>query len=544
MRPLGWDCDFVFQDELVSNPHNPKSDSSAVGRTDDLIVLANGAKVIPRLLESALIENEHVKAAIAFGDGQFELGIIVQPSAAIQAADYDRFKTSSWPTIVEAMKSMDAHARILSKEAIFVVPHDTALPRSDKGSLMRREVYKAFDAEIAAVYEALENSLSNADTIILDMDNLEQDLKNLIQDRLAWKVKPDDWTFSDDFFALGMDSLQAVKLRRHILCSFTDDYPHIQIAERVHRDIVYRNHTVTYLAQCLKTSAAEPPKPNAVDDLVAQFSIQPGKNLQGCRSGSVVLLTGGSGSLGSHLLPHLASLSNVDRIFCLNRPQSITTAQARQLESLTSRGININPTALDNWDAEWGSMISIEAELSTVLSFISSPNASDAKENVEIACYNGPTSHVLVGARAVIDRLQDELSRASIKYKRLNVTHGFHSKFTGPLLPEIYEVAGKLTFRQPTIALQTCTKDQNCEDLYPQFIIDHTRTPVYFGQAVERLSQSLGPSTWIKAGSNSSITAMVRRALDPSTIVSHVFQPIHLDTADAVGTLAEATTNI
>ncbi|KAL9031279.1 MAG: hypothetical protein Q9196_000686 [Gyalolechia fulgens] len=227
-----------------------------------------------------------------------------------------------------------------------------------------------------------------------------------------------------------------------------------------------------------------------------------------------------------HSFGHLTAMS-VCGVLSLKDGLSLVSGRASLMKS--------------RWGTEHGSMVSIEAELSTVLSFISSLKAS---ENIEIACYNGPTSHVLVGAQVIIDRLHEELSRASIKHKVLNVTHGFHSKFTEPLLAELYNVASKLSFSQPKIPLQTCTKHSNCEDLGPQHVVDHTRNSVYFGQAIERLSQSLGPSTWLEAGSNSSITAMVRHALEPSTTSSHTFQSVHLCSADSVGTLAEATANL
>lgn len=196
------------------------------------------------------------------------------------------------------------------------------------------------------------------------------------------------------------------------------------------------------------------------------------------------------------------------------------------------------------WGTERGSMISIEADLSTVLNYISSSNLSNGNETLEIACHNGPNSHVLVGARAIIDDLQDELTEASIKHKRLNVTHGFHSVFTEPLLAELHSLAEGLTFSKPTIPIQTCTEDRNCDQLDPQLVVDHTRRPVYFRQAVERLEQSLGPSTWLEAGSGSPVTAMVSRALDTSTVSLHTFQSIQLTTTDAVGSLASATVNL
>lgn len=56
--------------------------------------------------------------------------------------------------------------------------------------------------------------------------------------------------------------------------------------------------------------------------------------------GDCILLTGGTGSLGSHLVANLASLSSVTRVICLNR-QSNEDAYARQHRSFHSRGINM-----------------------------------------------------------------------------------------------------------------------------------------------------------------------------------------------------------
>ncbi|KAL9005017.1 MAG: hypothetical protein Q9188_002198 [Gyalolechia gomerana] len=347
MRPLGWDGDFVFQDQLINNPRQPNSDFRAVGRTDDLIVLANGEKVMPQILESALFENEHVRAAMAFGEGRFELGVIVQPSSPVQLSDYDSFRSLMWPIILKAMRSMDAHARIASKEAIVVVSYDTVLPRSDKGSLMRREVYQLFDAEIAAVYASLEQNIINTDTVVLDMDDLERNLKDMIQSRLAWKINPADWTFSDDLFELGMDSLQAVQLRRHIMSSLPVDNNHAR-ADRVPRDVVYQNSTVSDLARFLRSGSYRSPREEiTVEDLVQQFTIKAEQRQQGAAMKAVVLVTGGTGGLGSHLIAHLLSLSGVARVLSLNRPDPKSDAQTRQFEAFQSQDINISPDGLD-----------------------------------------------------------------------------------------------------------------------------------------------------------------------------------------------------
>lgn len=189
------------------------------------------------------------------------------------------------------------------------------------------------------------------------------------------------------------------------------------------------------------------------------------------------------------------------------------------------------------WGPDKGSMISVEADTDTALKL-----ASDHK--VEIACYNSRTSHVLVGDRSSIDAIEDATAAASIKSKKLNVTHGYHSVFTEPILPGLAKLAAALVWRKPTTLLETCSDGRSWEQIEPKLIAEHTRSPVYFVDAVERIADRLGPCTWLEAGSGSPITSMVRRALGSSHSSQHQFQAIQLGTSDAVGSLAESTVNL
>ncbi|OCL13142.1 non-reducing polyketide synthase 1 [Glonium stellatum] len=58
-----------------------------------------------------------------------------------------------------------------------------------------------------------------------------------------------------------------------------------------------------------------------------------------------VLVTGATGSLGSHLVAHLASLPSVKKIYCLNRYSSIE-AELRQHQALKTRGLSLEQSAL------------------------------------------------------------------------------------------------------------------------------------------------------------------------------------------------------
>ncbi|KAH8704876.1 hypothetical protein BGW36DRAFT_421463 [Talaromyces proteolyticus] len=62
-------------------------------------------------------------------------------------------------------------------------------------------------------------------------------------------------------------------------------------------------------------------------------------------SSNFVLVTGATGSLGSHLVAHLAQLPNVDTVMCLNRASAMD-ATLRQKQAMESRGIRLDQTAL------------------------------------------------------------------------------------------------------------------------------------------------------------------------------------------------------
>lgn len=199
------------------------------------------------------------------------------------------------------------------------------------------------------------------------------------------------------------------------------------------------------------------------------------------------------------------------------------------------------------WASERGSMISVQADIDTILGLIAFIESTNSEDQLEIACYNGTNSHVLVGRAKAIDRVELLLGDAkqpygSIKNKRLDVTHGFHSKFTEPLLLDLTHIAQKLTFHEPIIPIETCSEGASWSNFSATLIAEHTRSPVYFGQAVERLTSRLGPCTWLEAGSGSSVTGMVRSALGaPST---HFFQAIQLSGLTSMALLADITVNL
>ncbi|KAI3324539.1 putative polyketide synthase [Xylariaceae sp. AK1471] len=65
-------------------------------------------------------------------------------------------------------------------------------------------------------------------------------------------------------------------------------------------------------------------------------------------NGSCVVITGATGSLGSHLVANLASRTDVARVICLNRRSKLEiSAFDRQLQALAQKGISLPQSALD-----------------------------------------------------------------------------------------------------------------------------------------------------------------------------------------------------
>jgi acyl-CoA synthetase (AMP-forming)/AMP-acid ligase II/NAD(P)-dependent dehydrogenase (short-subunit alcohol dehydrogenase family) len=345
MRPFGWNERFELQDLLVASPAAPEGsmEFSILGRTDDLICLATGEKVRPTILESLLRQHDKVKAATAFGDNRFELGVIVETTEPLDPDQVKAFKESIWPTIEKAGTEMDAHAKISSPAAVLVFPPDT-LPRSDKGTILRLEVAKKFAKEIDEVYQNIE---ANVVAPRLDLSDPASTIRSLIIDNIEWRVPLADWEDGDDFFELGMDSLQAARLRRLLSASLkattiTDAEKALKVQD-IPEDFVYRNSSVRKVVEAL---TGEHRMVNGISesDIVTELADKYSGRTEPQQQKATVLITGGSGSLGSYFVSKLMDDPSVGRIVCLNRRGKDDPIE-KQKNALKSRGITISEDA-------------------------------------------------------------------------------------------------------------------------------------------------------------------------------------------------------
>ncbi|KAK9775631.1 hypothetical protein SCAR479_07738 [Seiridium cardinale] len=196
-----------------------------------------------------------------------------------------------------------------------------------------------------------------------------------------------------------------------------------------------------------------------------------------------------------------------------------------------------------SWGPEPGSMLFLRANLTTVQEILRSLNGLYA----EIACLNGPESHVVVGSSEAIQFLQQHIAnnshlRKSVSVKKLNVTHGFHSKFTEPMLPHLTSLAMQLEWKYPDIHLETT--DEHESNTEPDFSIvsEHTRRPVFFQRAIERLTTKYSECTWIEAGRGSSVMQLVKLSVAESQ--GHAFHSPQLTSVNAQDSLTDNTVDL
>ncbi|TLD34262.1 hypothetical protein PspLS_00311 [Pyricularia sp. CBS 133598] len=181
------------------------------------------------------------------------------------------------------------------------------------------------------------------------------------------------------------------------------------------------------------------------------------------------------------------------------------------------------------WGLEGGAMVAVHAPLDKVLAMVS--DVADRGGHLEVACHNSINSHVVVGSqadvKAAIEVLEEEDRYGGIRFHRVDVTHGFHSQFTEPLLQGLSDVEKGITFRPLSIPLETSTKDpvDFGSQLAPVgYLVNHARNAVYFSDAVQRLEAKLGPCVWVEAGIGTPVVPMARRAVASSAL--HAFVPV------------------
>jgi acyl-CoA synthetase (AMP-forming)/AMP-acid ligase II/UDP-glucose 4-epimerase len=326
---------FRTRDLFVRHPTNPDF-WRFVSRLDDRLTLTNGEKVLPIPIEGRIRQEGLVKEAVVFGDGKSLPGIlIVKADSASELSDID-FLEQIWPAVEDANSRAESFSRI-PKELVVVLPADASYAKTDKGTFIRAQVYLRFKDLIETAYARFEGGGDDTGTVALPLPELETYLLQKFRENLGIELSA-----TDDFFALGIDSLQCMKMWSLMKKELDLGGRQSQLGQNV----LYETGNVQALARYvdgLRTGKIEDVKDThqVMRELISKHSSFKtySEEYRTTPRTETVILTGVTGGLGAHLLSQLVRDPTVSTVWALVRASSEHAALERTLQSLSSRGI-------------------------------------------------------------------------------------------------------------------------------------------------------------------------------------------------------------
>lgn len=199
----------------------------------------------------------------------------------------------------------------------------------------------------------------------------------------------------------------------------------------------------------------------------------------------------------------------------------------------------------DCWGIDRGSNLIVEADLQDVNRLlIESCYPSKDRRPVTIACFNGPRTFTLAGASKAIDAVAESAaSFPTMRVKKTTNTNAFHSSLVEPLMADLKQLGQGVTFNEPSMTWERATKSKMTEKLSSSFFADHMRNAVYFSHALQRLSKKFPSCIWLEAGSDSTVTTMASRALEPFS-ESHYFQSVNISGDNGLQNLIDTSMSL
>lgn len=196
------------------------------------------------------------------------------------------------------------------------------------------------------------------------------------------------------------------------------------------------------------------------------------------------------------------------------------------------------------WGKERRSIISVQSDHANVQIILDSINTTSPSDKLEIACFNHPTNHVVVGTAKAVSALESHCDgfQQSVRVKRLRVTHGFHSFLTEAILPVVEELAKSVEWKVPTIPLELATKDHTEQEPGAWLLSHHIRNPVFFSAAIQRIAKKFQSCVWVEAGQGSSVMSLVKNCLNGEG--QQLYCPSFLKEPNAVSSLAETVVEL
>lgn len=418
------------------------------GRLDDVIVLSNGEKFNPTSMKEIISSHPLIARTVVLGQGRFQSSALVEPDWDTWKGEQESLINEIWPVIQKANDAAPGHARLM-KDRIGLASASKPFTLTPKGTIQRRSVLKDYADEIEALYASQDEN----DIAQLSKDASISDIKAYITNVLEELLSLASVDDTADIFALGVDSLQTLRLGQILQAALKTAQPEVTAAAFNSQRLYFHptiSHLSGYVSNLLQgkdsppsaaISEADSDREIRIAELVSKYSEDLGES-------HAVILTGSTGSLGTYLLYELLRDLSVSKIYCLNRSSD---AASRQLKSLQEKGLErfeTFPPRVEFLEAKFGSerLGLDEGKYAILLQEVDTiiHNAWKVNFNHQVEAFENP--HIQ-GVRRLIDFSIESEKNAHIHFISSISTIEGYSPEKGPSIPEI-------TFTDPTVALR------------------------------------------------------------------------------------------
>lgn len=246
-----------------------------VSRLDDRVNLLNGEKVLPLPIEGCIKQSPIVEDAVVVGVGKAVPGLLLfrapMESSEAGCLSEKEFIDAVWPVIQDANSRAEQFSQI-TREMVAVLPVGSVRPQTDKGSMIRAQVYARYADVIEGLYVRVEEGSSDSGPggmVCVGREETEGHLMKLVREELGLGMAIVD--SATEFFTAGVDSLKAIQLRRLVVRDFA-----MMDGKSLGQNVVFEAGCVSRLAGVICAVQAgqadvRQDEESVVDDLVSRY---------------------------------------------------------------------------------------------------------------------------------------------------------------------------------------------------------------------------------------------------------------------------------
>ncbi|KJX95855.1 acetyl-CoA synthetase-like protein [Zymoseptoria brevis] len=321
-------------------------------RADSQLTLVTGKKFDPAPLEAGIAASSPlIGDVLIFGNGKPYPGMLVFRAEEARDMEEGEFERDVWKVVEKFNREGQSHTRISRGMVVLLGREEKGLEKSSKGTVIRRVAEERFEQLIERAYGKGEGTGGKE---VGDEDVLEE-VRRIVEGVMGSETKDGEkLTDTVDLFTYGADSVSCIQIRQKLLALLG------QGAGRLPPTIVEDCGSIQILSQTIldirqgkaSTNGTGDDQAKLMQDFVETYSTLTLSSLPSTPSetrpaapsqGKTILLTGSTGSLGSHLLSQLLSTPSVSHIHLLLRGTSLESSRTRLLSLLSSRHLTSPP---------------------------------------------------------------------------------------------------------------------------------------------------------------------------------------------------------